>query len=183
MFLCRLDGILLPADPPCVALRQSRLWPLHPDPSAHAVVAGDAAHLYKGVRRLSWQTALQAASLSARAARPCLSSASRARDSRAATRGPPGPWGRRSQAARGTCPAPHAANRPPPRDRRAACWRRRAPVESLPLGIPVNREKARIIRENRCLGAFPERRLVQNTSRGRARDPGAARGRRRAAAV
>src|SRR5262245_32815746 len=130
------DGILVPADPPPAALLEGLLGPLYPDPAAHAVRAGDAACFDQLFRLLSLQTASRAASPSARAARPCRSSASRAPCSRAATRGPPAPSGRRSRGARGTCLAPRAANRPPPRDRRAACWRRRAPVESLPFGNP-----------------------------------------------
>src|SRR5207244_489009 len=59
-----------------------------------------------------------------RAARPGRSSASRAPCRRAAPRAPRAPWGRRIPRAPGTFRTPHAANRRPPGDRKAACWRR-----------------------------------------------------------
>src|SRR5256885_1556883 len=116
----------------------------HPRSLTHTrvgpVVAPSATREYPGRRAqretrpsaLPFKIVPRAAPPCPRAARPGRSSASRAPCRRAEPRAPRAPWGRRNPRAPRTFRTPHAANRPPPSDRKAACWRRLAAVESPP---------------------------------------------------
>ena len=137
MLLRLLDGILRPPIHHSAASGQRRFRPLHPDPAAYAVASRRRDPSLPGLQAAFFANCFTSRFAVGESCAPlpvqCLT---RSRLTRSDSR----PCGRlrvvEAEPLEELAAAPRAANRPPPRDRTAACWRRRAPVESPPFGNP-----------------------------------------------